>query len=616
MTRRLSLFLAAVLLANPAPTPARSSVQSVTGPGLGQVTKAFESLVRELSTTTVQGFDPALASALQASTAGSGGSYPGLLAGTVHVFGAQLAGPDVATVDFGLTNDGYTSRFVGTAVPVDGTWHVSWVTACMLLEDQGTVCPPAPAGVVATVPLPYSVSARQQLAGEPAGLVRPEALAAGPDGSLLIVDADRDQVLQRWPDGQLNVFAGTGQPGFSGDGGPARAARLDLDGQSSLALGPDGAVYIADAGNNRLRRVSPAGTISTVGHYPGVSGVAVSPSDVIYIATGGSVERLGPYGEPTVLACARPQGSSCPPGRSSGIPKGMGFSPSLLAFEGNGDLVVWSNGPRELYQMTPAGALTDLGADYIAGLAPAPDGSVLLAEHGTAVGRVTRGHVEDDFINLVKAKLKGYAPGACGGFQADGVAAAAHGAVYVDTFIGNGWTCDNGLVEVGPDGHGRELAITTPVLATLPMPGSPGFPPVTYPLPRAALGTDLPACPSTQGVEPFTPGTVTEALVVASRFNAFVSSFYGDLRSTDRAWWPSVFDDWVSNFYDNDTHTVVSHGPAADDLFSAAVAHACGGLLVRDSIVVVVGPSGYSSQVSHLYFLDRRGEPLIYFQDQ
>jgi len=109
---------------------------------------------------------------------------------------------------------------------------------------------------------------------------------------------------------------------------------------------------------------------------------------------------------------------------------------------------------------------------------------------------------------------------------------------------------------------------------------------------------------------------VTEALAVAGRFNAFVSSFYGALRSTDRAWWPSVFDDWVSNFYDNDTHTVVSHGPAFDDLFSAAVAHACGKLLLRDSIVVVVGPSGYSSQVSHLYFLDRRGEPLIYFQDQ
>ena len=245
----------------------------------------------------------------------------------------------------------------------------------------------------------------------------------------------------------------------------------------------------------------------------------------------------------------------------------MGFSPSLLAVEGNGDLVVWSNGPRELYQMTPTGALTDLGADYIAGLAPALDGSVLLAEHGTSVGRVTGGQVEDDFINLVKEKLKGYVPGACGAFQADGVAAAAHGGVYVDTFIGNGWTCDNGLVEVGPGGRGHELAITTPIFATLPMPGSPGFPSAAYPPSRPAVGTDLPACPSTQGVEPFTPATVTKALVVASRFNAFVSSFYGDLRSTDRAWWPSVFDDWVSNFYDNDTHTVVSHGPASDDLF-------------------------------------------------
>jgi hypothetical protein len=36
--------------------------------------------------------------------------------------------------------------------------------------------------------------------------------------------------------------------------------------------------------------------------------------------------------------------------------------------------------------------------------------------------------------------------------------------------------------------------------------------------------------------------------------------------------------------------------------------------LVRRSLVIVIGPSAYSSQISHLYFLDRNGRPLLYWQ--
>lgn len=615
MRQGLVALVAALVSTGPL-APAARVPTTIAGPAFAQIAADFQSLVKAPSAATVQGFDPALAQALKVSSSQERSECPGLLGGSVRVFSARRLSSNVATVDFGLTVDGCTSRFVGTAVPVNGTWRVSWVTVCMLVEDQGTVCPPAPHGVIATVPLPYSLNARRQLASEPPGLVRPEDMGDGPHGSLLITDVDRDQILQWWPDGRLGVFAGTGQPGFSGDGGPARQARLDLAYEPTVALAPNGSVYIADSGNNRLRIVSPNGTISTVGRYPGISGVAVSASGVVYIATGSAVERLSRTGKATVIACASFRSSSCPPGHSQGLPKGTGFSPSLIAPEGDGAFVVWSDGPRDLFRMTPSGELTDLGPDYIDAMAPAPDGSVLLAEHGTAVGRVVGTHVEHSYISLDKANLAGYATGVCGSFQPDGIAAGRNGTVYVDTFIGNGWTCDNGLVQVGANGKGHELRITTPVLASLPSATNTGFPSNIYPLPRPASGHDLPACPSRQGIEPFTAVVAKKALAVASRFNAFVSSFYGDLRSTDRAWWPNVFSDWVSNYYDNDTHTIVSSGPASKDLFAAAVAHACGEQLVEDSMVVVVGPSAYSSQVSHLYFLDRDGQPLIYFQDQ
>jgi hypothetical protein len=58
----------------------------------------------------------------------------------------------------------------------------------------------------------------------------------------------------------------------------------------------------------------------------------------------------------------------------------------------------------------------------------------------------------------------------------------------------------------------------------------------------------------------------------------------------------------------------VSVGAAANDLYAAAVARSCGEELVHESLAIVVGPSEYSSQVSHLYFLDRDGRALLYWQ--
>ncbi|MFC6014656.1 hypothetical protein ACFP2T_00395 [Plantactinospora solaniradicis] len=60
----------------------------------------------------------------------------------------------------------------------------------------------------------------------------------------------------------LDVFAGTGTAGATGDGGPASAALLNHP--TGVAVAGDGTVYISDGGNRRVRRVAPDGTISTV----------------------------------------------------------------------------------------------------------------------------------------------------------------------------------------------------------------------------------------------------------------------------------------------------------------------------------------------------------------
>lgn len=62
--------------------------------------------------------------------------------------------------------------------------------------------------------------------------------------------------------GEILTIAGDGTPAYSGDGG--KATKAELHSPSGVAIGPNGNLYIADAGNNVVRMVNTVGTITTV----------------------------------------------------------------------------------------------------------------------------------------------------------------------------------------------------------------------------------------------------------------------------------------------------------------------------------------------------------------
>jgi RHS repeat-associated protein len=86
-------------------------------------------------------------------------------------------------------------------------------------------------------------------------------MAIAQDGSLYFADIDNNRVRRIGPDGSISTIAGTGSAGFSGDGGPATSAQLYCP--DGIALAADGTLYIADICNVRIRRVSPDGIITT-----------------------------------------------------------------------------------------------------------------------------------------------------------------------------------------------------------------------------------------------------------------------------------------------------------------------------------------------------------------
>ncbi len=92
-------------------------------------------------------------------------------------------------------------------------------------------------------------------------LTNPMGVDFGPDGSLYFADAGSNRVLRITTEGTVEVVAGSGRQGYGGDRGPATDAELYRP--SGVAVDNDGVVYFSDRFNHAIRRVDPDGTIST-----------------------------------------------------------------------------------------------------------------------------------------------------------------------------------------------------------------------------------------------------------------------------------------------------------------------------------------------------------------
>ena len=145
-------------------------------------------------------------------------------------------------------------------------------------------------GVIATVAgiTGNSRGARGAASGRAseARLIEP-GIAVAADGTLYVTDSEHHRVLRVDPDGTFVTIAGTGAIGFSGDGGPATDAELNFP--WGIGLSPDGSVYVNDIGNFRIRKIDPAGIITTFAGtgtrgYTGDGG----PATQARIADGGS----------------------------------------------------------------------------------------------------------------------------------------------------------------------------------------------------------------------------------------------------------------------------------------------------------------------------------------
>ncbi len=109
----------------------------------------------------------------------------------------------------------------------------------------------------------------------------PQGIAVDGEGNVYFTDEQTHTLRRVTPAGRISTVAGNGAAGFGGDGGPAAGARLN--GPRGVAIANTGTIYIADTANHRLRRIDSNGVIRTfagtgVAAFGGDGGAAVNAS--------------------------------------------------------------------------------------------------------------------------------------------------------------------------------------------------------------------------------------------------------------------------------------------------------------------------------------------------
>jgi sugar lactone lactonase YvrE len=151
--------------------------------------------------------------------------------------------------------------------PIGLIWHPSGV---LYMSDRNdTVRSITPAGVVTTVAGTAGVHAFADGMGAAAQFNDVNDFAIAPNGDLLIADALNNRIRRMTTTGMVTTMAGTGVAG--GLDGPAATATFDLP--TGIAIAPDTTIYVTEFNGNRVRKLAPSGQVSLVaGSATAVSG--------------------------------------------------------------------------------------------------------------------------------------------------------------------------------------------------------------------------------------------------------------------------------------------------------------------------------------------------------
>jgi sugar lactone lactonase YvrE len=297
--------------------------------------------------------------------------------------------------------------------------------------------------------------------GTAARFIAPSGVAVDSNGNVYVADQAANTIRKITPGGVTTTLAGS--PGVSGSAdGTGSAARFNIP--VGVAVDSSGNVYVADTSNETIRKITPAGVVTTIAGTVGTSGtldgtgtaaqfstptsLAVDGSGNIYVVdqTDDTIRKVTSGGVVTTIA-----GSVVTAGATNGSGSVARFnSPYGIAIDGSGNLYVADTGNGTIRKIDTSGNVTTLaGSPKVSGYA---DGTGAAAEFRSPLGvaadssgnvyvsdtnnnvirKITPAGVVTTFAGLVPYVGWGNGTGAGAEFNTPfGIAVDSNGNVYV-----------------------------------------------------------------------------------------------------------------------------------------------------------------------------------------
>ncbi len=378
------------------------------------------------------------------------------IAGLAGVFGS--ADGAVATARF----------YIPCGIAVDGSGN-------LYVADEGNdnIRKITPGGMVATLAGMTDIPGSADGTGASAGFRIPTGVAVDAGGNVYVADSVNDTIREITPGGLVSTLAGVAGDAGRADG-TGSAATFNIP--RGVTVDASGNIYVADTFNNTIRKITSGGAVTTwagmagnPGHADGTGaaagfnapdGAAVDGSGDLYVADSGNdtIRKIAPGGVVTTLA-----GLPGAAGSADGLGSAAGFTgPSGIAVDGSGNLYVADTGDDTIRKITPAGLVTTLaGAPHSPGTADGPgalarfgrsdqddrnhgpmaiavdaQGNVYVADGGNdTIRKITPAGIVSTFAGMAGSQGSGDGAGSAARFYLpSGVAVDGSGNVYVADF--------------------------------------------------------------------------------------------------------------------------------------------------------------------------------------